>query len=191
MLPEPSVTNVKKLDAAKRQLDAAVRAFFNDEDSVAIHTLVGAASNIASDLVERQSSSDSWDNTIAQDNKLTIKKYFQIVRKPQNFFKHAASDPCDELEFNIRDTEHLLWVASLNLGEICSDEQLYSDVLSVFQLWYVAVWRDFWDNSDDNDMDEITGQAQEIFPNIASLCREEQLYLGKEALLESKWLLHG
>jgi hypothetical protein len=191
MLPQPIVIRIKKLDAAKRQLDSAIRAFFNDEDSIAVHTLVGAASNIASDLVKCHASHNSWDKTIAHDNKLDINKYFQIVRQPQNFFKHADKDSDGEIEFNKRDTEHLLWVASLNLGEINSAEQMHSDALSVFQLWYIAVWKDLWGNSVDNDMDEIIRQAQELFPGITALSREEQLYLGREALWEAKWLLQG
>jgi hypothetical protein len=68
---------------------------------------------------------------------------------------------------------------------------MHSDALSVFQLWYIAVWKDLWGNSIDNDMDEIIRQAQEMFPGITALCREDQLYLGKEALWEAKWLLQG
>ena len=66
---------------------------------------------------------------------------------------------------------------------------MHSDALSVFQLWYIAVWKDFWGNSVDNDMQEIIRQAQEMFPGITALSREEQIYLGREALWEAKWLL--
>ena len=134
MLPEPIITTVKKLDAAKRQLDAAVRALFNNKDPIAIHTLTGAASNIISDIVRHQTSHNSWDKFIAKDNNLTNSEYFRIIRAAQNFFKHAANDPDGVFEFNIRDTEHHLWVASLNLGEINLVEQMHSDTLSVFQL---------------------------------------------------------
>lgn len=45
---------ITKLDAARRQLRAAVRLLFDGGDPVAVHTLVGAASVIISDLVEQQ-----------------------------------------------------------------------------------------------------------------------------------------
>jgi hypothetical protein len=91
MLPEPSVIKLKKLDATRRQLDAAVRAFFDGEDSVAVHTLMGAASNIISYLVEHQAPHRFWDVFAAQDNRLSKSEYFRIARQAQNFFSNSRS----------------------------------------------------------------------------------------------------
>jgi hypothetical protein len=43
---------VSKIEAANRQLDAAIELLFSDGDPIAVHTLAGAASGLAADLVE-------------------------------------------------------------------------------------------------------------------------------------------
>ena len=43
---------VNKLEAATRQLDAAIRLLFAGEDIVAVHTLAGAASAVLTNLID-------------------------------------------------------------------------------------------------------------------------------------------
>jgi hypothetical protein len=43
---------LKKIDAAKRQLDATISMFFDDEDRVAIHTVIAAAFTIIRNICE-------------------------------------------------------------------------------------------------------------------------------------------
>ena len=43
---------ITKRDAANRQLNEAIHFFFEQRDPIAIHTLVGSAALILSDLVE-------------------------------------------------------------------------------------------------------------------------------------------
>lgn len=45
---------VTKLEAAQRELEAAIRMYARDEDPVAIHVLVGAAYDIVCDLFEER-----------------------------------------------------------------------------------------------------------------------------------------
>ena len=44
---------VSKLDAARRQLETAIRLFFYDGDFVSTHTLAAAAFNVLNDLSRR------------------------------------------------------------------------------------------------------------------------------------------
>ncbi len=44
---------ISKLDAAKRQLDTAIRLYFCDGDPVSIHTLAAASYNILRDVTEQ------------------------------------------------------------------------------------------------------------------------------------------
>lgn len=50
-----------KRDIANKQLNTAIRMLFEGHDVVAIHTLVGAASIVLSDLVEHLNPAESWD----------------------------------------------------------------------------------------------------------------------------------
>ncbi|BBL56460.1 hypothetical protein [Methylomonas koyamae] len=69
-----------KLEAARRQLAVAIRLIFESGDPVAAHTLVGAASNILTDLVEQQVSHKSWDKFAQDANNPAPKTYFNIMR---------------------------------------------------------------------------------------------------------------
>lgn len=181
MLPNPAIIKVEKLDVAKRQLNTAVRAFFNGTDPIAVHTLVGAGANIASDLAEHRTSRKSWDNRCAQDNRLTKAEYFRIAREAQNFFKHAVYDPSGELDFDQRDTETLLMMASLNLGELNQPGETHSIELSVFQLWYIARWSAIW-KPDDRAMEPLLEDAGRMFPGFEELSRDEQIRRGNKVL---------
>lgn len=49
MMIKPKL-KISKLDAAKRQLETAIRLYFNEADPISIHTLAGAAHTILSDI---------------------------------------------------------------------------------------------------------------------------------------------
>jgi len=48
---------INKPDTARRQLDAAIRMLFSNEDPVAIYSVVGAADRIVRDLAEKSGKS--------------------------------------------------------------------------------------------------------------------------------------
>jgi len=50
----PATMHVDKIAAASRQLDAAIRMFFGQEDELAIHTLVSAAFRVLRDIFEKR-----------------------------------------------------------------------------------------------------------------------------------------
>lgn len=94
---------IGKLDAARRQLDVAVRIFFSHGDEIALHTLAAAARNVLFDLcshrkVKPPMSIDSLveDFTKPEHRDLIRRK----LRQPENFFKHADRDPEERLIFN-------------------------------------------------------------------------------------------
>jgi hypothetical protein len=78
--------------------------------------MVGAASVIISDLVENHHPNKSWDKFAQEANKITASEYFQVMRKPQNFLKHARDDAGATLDFDPKDTESVAFWAVMNLG---------------------------------------------------------------------------
>jgi hypothetical protein len=126
--------HLSKLDAARRQLKVAIRLLFDEDDPVAVHTLVGAASVIITDLVEKLHPDNSWDKFAQEANKISASEYFQVMRKPQNFLKHARDDHAATFDFDPKDTESVAFWAVMNLcnfGTLSMEE-------SVLQLWYLA-----------------------------------------------------
>lgn len=94
----PDIT-VTKLDVTRRQLESAVRLYFNDADSVSIHTLACAAHEVLAALNERKGNPPAivGDNLVKDEYK---KEFREMIAKAKNFFKHADRDPEGVLEFN-------------------------------------------------------------------------------------------
>lgn len=90
--------SVSKLDAAKRQLDTAIRLWFSDGDPVSIHTLVGAAYQIIHDINESKGRKDFiFDGAfIKEEHRKTVVEW---LRKDFMFFKHADRTPDAVTEF--------------------------------------------------------------------------------------------
>ncbi|WP_156762827.1 hypothetical protein [Woeseia oceani] len=177
------VHRISKIEAAERQLNSAVRLLFSGFDSVAIHTLVGAASIVLCDLAEISGKDGSWENKIAVDSGLTKREFFDLARRAQNFFKHARSDPDGVLEFDAQETEILLFIASLNWGELLTaakSERKLSIEMSVFQLWFIASWHENW--SEKEEAEEVWKVAYQWFPDFSSLNRDQKLAKGLSVL---------
>ncbi len=77
-----NLIQLNKLDTARRQLSVAIRLLLDNDDPVAVHTLVGAASTIISDLVEQQYPDESWDKAAQEANNIPPSKYFRTMRNP-------------------------------------------------------------------------------------------------------------
>ncbi len=166
-----------KVEAAQRQLSFAIRMLFVGQDPVAVHTLAGAASIILTDLVERLAPEHSWDRMAQEDNNLKPDQYFQIIRKAQNYLKHARDDHADVLVFEPNDTEALIMMAVMNASELVP----MSIEAQVFQLWYLAA----------KYPPECAGkspfsEAIALFGDLRETPRAERLRLGALGLLQAK-----
>jgi hypothetical protein len=99
-------TKITKLEAARRQLESAIALFFQDGDSVSIHTLACAAYDVI----------DNVNRSRGGKEMFVKRRYIQLpgrmsraaLNSVQNFFKHADNDPDDELEFFPEMTEPFL-----------------------------------------------------------------------------------
>lgn len=167
---------VTKLDAARRQLAAAIDLIFSDGDIVAAHTLVGAASNIISDLAKQRVPDRSWDKKAQIDSELSARDYFTIMRKAQNFFKHAKDDPDGVLDFDPSDTDSIAFWAVMNIGELGHDLSMLE---SVFQLWYIAGYSPVLDDGSD-----VNRSALEVFGDLRQDTRRARLTVGARVLAQ-------
>lgn len=100
MTDASSFTVVKTLDAAQRQAAQAIRLFFQRGDDVAIHTLVAAAHQIASDLCAHAGIKRELEDSEILKEMGAHKEVLAALRQPQNFFKHADRDPDGTVRFN-------------------------------------------------------------------------------------------
>lgn len=113
--------HISKLDAARRQLEVAVRMFFFDQDPVSIRTLAAAARGVLRDLdLAQGGSGDTIDAVIGLIRPERQKEIRDRILGAQNFFKHADKDPSEMLEFDIDEN-------ALYLFNVC---ELYRTVTS-------------------------------------------------------------
>ncbi len=166
--------SVTKLDAANRQLNAAIRFLFASGDPIAVHTLALAAANVYSDLVDKHPEVKSWRERIRVDHGMTDAEIRKVLHRAWNFFKHGDRDPDAVLEFDTGEVEYIIFHATLECGEIAKT----SIEMQVFQLWFLASGTFRLD-----DEDEIQRFSEALFSGIADLPRDERLRRGHEVLM--------
>ncbi|PZW97286.1 hypothetical protein DFS28_105262 [Pseudomonas sp. 478] len=165
---------VSKLEVAQRQLSIAIRMLFANDDPIAAHTLVGAASEILSRLVEKRHPEESWDKLVQGANNLPPKEYFFIMRKAQNWFKHADIDPDGIFEFDPAETEALTFWAVMNASLLAP----LSTEAMIYQIWFIAL------QESHEDLEAKSRVASELFGDIRTKSRAERLLLGAKVLQE-------
>ncbi|MGQ0553862.1 MAG: hypothetical protein ACT4PU_11665 [Planctomycetota bacterium] len=127
---------VSKLDAARRQLEAALALFFREGDVVALHTLASAANNILRDLnkaagVNRQMLKDRM---IASAVPGAEKQVADLLNEADNFFKHADRDSGATLRFNPKQTETLLFDSVNEYRQLTGETPM---TFKVFNMWFM------------------------------------------------------
>lgn len=130
---------VTKLDAAKRQLETAIRLYFHNEDPVSIHTLVSAAYNVVRDVNRKQGGppmlikDEFIDVYVKPGHEREARSKFN---EAENFFKHADQDPAGTLEFNPRASEFMIADAARGYFRITGE---WTPLFQVFNSWLIAV----------------------------------------------------
>ena len=91
-LPRIPGDPMTKIQAAQRQIDAAIWMLFRNDDPVAIHTVAMAAFRILRDLAKQRGLEHPVDSMIRPGKE---KEFWCGVNSFSNFFKHADKDPDD------------------------------------------------------------------------------------------------
>lgn len=113
------MTTIDKIEAARRNLAAAVRLFFERGDPIAIHTLAAAAQGVLRDIARfRGLGHTSLLHDHPDISAADRREWIRILNKSRNFFKHADADPNGELEFDEAENEMLLLDACLILHDV-------------------------------------------------------------------------
>jgi hypothetical protein len=163
-------TRFSKVDAARRQIDAAISLHFTGGDFVAVHTLVGAGGRIVRDLCKRRCT-PAYAQYEAAIRPGMLDKSLWALNKGANFFKHANEDPDKILEIDELANDGLIFLAIIfymDLGELTSK-------MLAFHHWYSIV-----------HPDQFSDTEREKLPLSLSDChtwsREEQIRVGRELL---------
>ena len=172
-----------KSEAAVRQLDVAIGILMTDGDPFAVRTLSGAAYGIFADLAEKGLGS-SWQTKIIEDSGLSKKDALEVLSHAQNYLKHADRDAEAILSFDEEENDHLIFVASLECGDLGHP---LSCSMQAFQIWYLALYPD----KIGHDTQPVL-TSKRVFPDLLVKTRQQQLVSGHkflERVLSDKGLL--
>jgi hypothetical protein len=123
---------VNKLDVARRQMNEAIRLFFEQRDPIAIHTLAAAAAQVLHDLCKAHGIKTPFrDAKIIRADKL--KYWMQHLKAPENFFKHADRDRNATHAFRPKAAEYMIFDAAY-MYSLVTKRQTYE--AAVFQGWF-------------------------------------------------------
>ena len=163
---------INKPEAARRQLNAAIRMLFGGEDSVAIHTLAMAGFRILRDLASEKDASNVARTIAAIIKPGKEKEFWKVMHKAANFFKHADQDP-----------EEILVVGDLqevNVGMLSLASKYYVDLgyqwtpeMLALGIWFMGL--DLEKLSLENENSQSRAVVETAIDSIRTLPREEQL----------------
>ena len=125
---------ISKLDAARRQLETAVRLYFGESDPVAIHSLTAAGHRLLSDLNKSSAGTPMLIESILQSilpDRVDEAK--RRINEATNFFKHADRDPGQVLLFDPAQTEFVLVDACYKYKDLTGE---LVPTLGVYTSWF-------------------------------------------------------
>ena len=139
---------ITKLEAARRQLETAIRLYFSEADPVSIHTLTLAAYDIIRNVSKKRGGSPM----VIKDElpELVNPKYKKMFRdklnEAQNFFKHADRDADSTLRFCPAITEKMMWDACEQYCKLTSESP---PLFRAYIAWFKALYPKVFDMSDE------------------------------------------
>lgn len=127
---------IRKMAAARSQIDTALTLYFNESDPVSIHSLTAAANAILADVNRARGGSPMARELFlvhfAENERGMARKK---MKEAENFFKHADNDPDGMLIFDPAYTELLLLDACEKYHELTQDKV---PSMIVFRLWFLV-----------------------------------------------------
>jgi hypothetical protein len=106
--------SVDKIEAASRELDTAIRLWFDEDDPVSIHLLACSAYQIFDDVNTTTRGPELLYNSLVFKDEYRSEA-IRRFKKEYNFFKHADTDPSATIEFNPEITPGMMLFACFGL----------------------------------------------------------------------------
>jgi hypothetical protein len=145
---------ITKLEAARRQLETAIKLYFDEGDSASIHTLCCAAYNVIQVLNKKQNSPLTLNDMMLKDlsdlmpTRAKRKDAHDYLNQTENFLKHGNSDPDATHTFDSNYTEALLFDAVIKYGRLAGE---CSPELAMYLIWFASLHPEIVDAADISD----------------------------------------
>ena len=125
---------LSKLEAARRQLETAIKLYFEYGDEVSIHALAAAAYSLIRDINEHRGGEPMLKDLHLFLSDGLAREFRKYINRPENFLKHADKDPDGVDDLEPRWTEALLWEASRKYCEMTGEQ---NKLMLTFVFWFV------------------------------------------------------
>jgi hypothetical protein len=187
---------ITKIAAAEKQLDTAIRLFFENIDHLSSYTLTNASREITDDLCEKKKNEllrrelarvgDPQKVFLSFREELRIhvkEEYFGqamgLVRRMQNFLKHADRDPDAETDdITVNQLALMIMMAVKNFSLL---EERQTPAMVTFFAWYLAANPE--DVRDDIPMNpQLEKALSGLRETFSDLYSAEAFYMIYEAL---------
>jgi hypothetical protein len=153
---------INKLEAARRQIDCAVRLYCNDEDIVPVHTLAYAALSVLTSYDKAANKGSSWAKVMREHP-------CDWSRDIANFLKHADRDPHREIpQFPNIVPEFVLHMCARIYrelaGELTNEMQLIDFLVTIRNKWDKEAEdeRENWDSFYDEEFMLEAAEQEEL-----------------------------
>jgi hypothetical protein len=163
---------ISKLEAARRQLDTAIKLYFDNEDSLSVHTLAYASFRLLFDLYPNF----SGDGYAAKIDEMIQSIGWTQFNATANFLKHADRD-ADQLLDN-HDAEHVegtIGFACCLYRRITGD---FTPLMRGFDCWTEALHPEAFNIPPDPDS-HIAALEDKAVKAIRAAPLSERLAMGK------------
>ena len=169
------IIKLTKIEAARRQIEAAIRVLFADDDPIAAHTLAAAGSQIVRDLCEAANVAgfQEFKDWIKPEY---LKDYWRKYNESASFLKHAERDGSAVYDFKPEETEYLLLFAVKWYHDLGN---AMTPTMVVFLTWFGACHPDIIAKGANDLMAEALRQAAQ---HAQYLDRDQRLKTGADLL---------
>lgn len=163
---------ISKLDAARRQLLAAIHIHWYMDEPIAVYSLAANVWEICDALLARQNKIRILEE-ITSSQGIMPRAVRDLINAPRNFVKHADRDPDTAIDdFSHSDCDAILLTACLDYM-FANGRSPYG--AGVFVTWYSAIYPEKTEHF-------FRAEAEAIFPGLASDSRERQVQAARDFL---------
>lgn len=128
---------IGKLEAARRQIEFAIRAHFENLDPFAIHTVTEAAFGILRALAEKRGSVRVHQAIVDHIKPGMESEFWRHINRASNFLKHADRDPEGILEDVSEEiNDGAIFFAITYYADLSAEP--ISRVMNLFFIWYLC-----------------------------------------------------
>jgi len=164
----------------------AIRLFFNDNDSIAVHTLACAAREIYEKHCGKAGVTRMLDHIKACNPHYTQKRIFDLLNAARNFFKHDGTTLGDVIEFSDEMNDFPLFSACYDCTMLCAPNQPAE--VQAYSIWFITVNPRCEAGENTADIEQARRIAQEfaildaLWPDLRNASRAVKKRAGRNLL---------